>query len=159
MVNGQSKNQRETFRSGSFLIGSTFLIFYATLLVILSFALFGRIGVRHEGVLLSITLTALYFWWTGAKIYRLERRWFVICLLIVLFSSILVGLVAGYYFDLSWDGRDYQQRAVFKLASGWNPVYTVLQPDDIYKNAWLNHFPKGLCLACCVVRRFNFHGH
>jgi len=102
---------------------------------------------RNEGTLLAVIFAVIYFGWTGLRVYRLERPWFVICLLVVLISGILAGLVAVYYFDLSWDGRDYQQLAVYKLTNGWNPVYTALQPDDIYKNAWLNHYPKGPWLA------------
>jgi hypothetical protein len=143
----QLEGKRGTLRRGSFLIGSTFIVFYAVLLIIQSLSLILQIGRRNEGTLLAVIFAVIYFGWTGLRVYRLERPWFVICLLVVLISGILAGLVAVYYFDLSWDGRDYQQLAVYKLTNGWNPVYTALQPDDIYKNAWLNHYPKGSWLA------------
>lgn len=147
MNNVQSVSESESLRRGLFLIGSTFIVFYAGLLVLQTLFLFARIGVRYDGALLSLAFTALYFSWIGARVYHLERRWFGLCLLVVLVSCTLAGLVAAYYFDLSWDGRDYQQLAVYNLASGWNPVYTILQPDNIYKNAWLNHYPKGPWVA------------
>ena len=86
-----------------------------------------------------------------AAAWRL-RRW----LLGLLVLALVLGLsawLANSFFDLSWDGRDYQQRAIAALAQGWNPVYQERLPTNIYYNAELNAYPKAQWIAAAATYR------
>jgi hypothetical protein len=136
-----------------FLVGSVLLVFYAALLVVQVGFLFIGNDLNDTGTLLAIAISLAYYWAVGKRVYRLSIPVLGIGFLAVIGLMALAILVAGYYIDLSWDGRDYQQRGVYKLLGGWNPVYTTLQPDSIYKNAWLNHYPKGPWIAAASIVR------
>lgn len=63
---------------------------------------------------------------------------------LILLALTLAGvfLLAGSVYDTSWDGMDYQQKAVIQLHDGLNPIYQTAEPQDVYYNMWLNHYPK-----------------
>lgn len=134
-----------------FLISATFLVFYAALLVIHSIALMFRLGLTNAGTVLAASLTLGFFLWAGRRIYQMGYRQLLVILLVMLFVAVASGVIAGYFLDLSWDGRDYHQRAIRQLASGWNPLYETIQPEDVYRNAWLNHYPKGPWISSASV--------
>jgi hypothetical protein len=54
--------------------------------------------------------------------------------------GICLGVSAA-IFDNSWDGQDYQQRAILQIANGFNPIYDIARPDEYYNRA-LNYYPK-----------------
>lgn len=56
--------------------------------------------------------------------------------LTLLFTIFLAVLLAGAFFDVSWDGPAYHQDAVISLANGWNP----LSKEDA--SLWVNHYAK-----------------
>ena len=139
-----------------FLVGSTLIIFYAALLMVQTGALLIRLNLNDAATLLAAALSLAYYWLVGVRLYRLHWRALAVGFLGLLLLSALCALIAGYYFDLSWDGRDYQQKAIRELVAGWNPLYSVLQPENVYDNTWLNHYPKGAWIAAAsVVRLFN----
>lgn len=143
--------KRETLSRILFLIGGTYIIFYAALLLIHTVALFSRLGLTNAGTILATGLTLGFFVWAGRRVYHLSYSQFLIALLVMLLLAVLSGIIAGYFLDLSWDGRDYQQKAIRELASGWNPIYITIQPEDIYRSAWLNHYPKGPWLSAASI--------
>lgn len=83
--------------------------------------------------------------------WRLSR-WLLGLLVLALVLGLSVWL-ANSFFDLSWDGRDYQQRAIAALAQGWNPVYQERLPTNIYYNAELNAYPKAQWIAAAATYR------
>jgi hypothetical protein len=143
--------QRETIIPGLFSVGAAYLFFYAALLMIQIASLFTRIGLRNAGTVLAASITIGFFGWVVRRVYRLSVPQFAFWLLIMLLIIILSGFIAGYFLDLSWDGRDYHQKAVRELVAGWNPIYIVMQPQDVYDNAWLNHYPKGSWISAAAI--------
>jgi hypothetical protein len=80
-----------------------------------------------------------------------DTRVLLASLAVVILVAAVSIAVSDYFYDLSWDGRDYHQRAIRWLSEGWNPIYTELEPKDVYYNAWLNHYPKGPWIAAAAV--------
>ncbi|MEO3407107.1 hypothetical protein AAFN85_24535 [Mucilaginibacter sp. CAU 1740] len=73
--------------------------------------------------------------------------------LLVLTGSLLV---AGFYFDLSWDGQWYQQAAVYNLAETWNPLFKPMETPDGINHTSILHFPKNTWyFAAAAMRLFN----
>ncbi|WP_091150696.1 hypothetical protein [Mucilaginibacter pineti] len=62
-------------------------------------------------------------------------------------------LIAGFYFDLSWDGQWYQQAAVYNLAETWNPLYKPLNTPDGLNHLSILHFPKNSWYFAAAVTR------
>ncbi len=134
-----------------FLVGATILVFYAALLLVQAGTLLAGASLHDAGTLLAAGFAVGYFWVTGLRLYRLPVPYLTVGFAGLVAITLACGWVAGYYFDLSWDGRDYQQKAIRQLVEGWNPVYTEIQPVDAYDNAWLNHYPKGPWIAAASV--------
>lgn len=134
-----------------FLVGATILVFYAALLVVQAGTLLAGASLHNAGTLLAAALALGYFWLVGMRLYHLPVKSMLVGFAGLMVIAVVCGLVAAYYFDLSWDGRDYQQKAIRQLAGGWNPVYVEIQPSDMYDNAWLNHYPKGPWIAAASV--------
>jgi len=78
-------------------------------------------------------------------------------ILMMTFISLLIitGIVAGYFFDVSWDGRDYHQKAISQLVNGWNPDYKTLEPENDYYNLMLNCYPKGPWILSALLYKFS----
>lgn len=52
-------------------------------------------------------------------------------------------LLAGSFYDLSWDGLWYHQTAVFQMADGWNPLTEPLRGFTEHLEPWLRFYAKG----------------
>lgn len=75
--------------------------------------------------------------------------------LIFLVILLMVGIVESYFFDLSWDGRDYHQRAITHLAQGWNPDDKTLELGNDYYNTELNCYPKAPWILSALLYHFS----
>lgn len=51
-------------------------------------------------------------------------------------------VIAGAFYDASWDGLAYQQDAVLRLAAGWNPLFQSSAAYGQRYDFWLDHYPK-----------------
>lgn len=77
-----------------------------------------------------------------------------VCLLVVLVISILI---AGNFYDLSFDGQEYHQEAIYQLGHNhWNPFYETL-PDNVNQAIWVNHYPKQSELSAAVIYALTGH--
>jgi hypothetical protein len=137
------------------LAGSSFVVFYALLLVIHSAALFLRIAPNDTTMSLAVAGSLAYYAVIGRGIYRLRPARLGLVLAGMIGIAALAFWLAGYFIDLSWDGRDYHQKAIRQLVDGLNPIYAELQPLDVYDNVWLNHYPKGAWIAAAAVTGFS----
>lgn len=73
------------------------------------------------------------------------------CLLALVIVSILIG---GYFYDLSFDGQEYHQEAVYQLGHNhWNPFYETL-PNSVNQAIWVNHYPKQSETGAAVIYAF-----
>ena len=71
----------------------------------------------------------------------------------VLIAVLITGsamVIAGVFYDLSWDGQAIHQEAVLQLAGGWNPVYSRLD-DSVEHAIWIMHYPKGSWLQAAAI--------
>lgn len=55
---------------------------------------------------------------------------------------VLGTVVAGWVYDSSWDGRDYQQYSIMEIAEGFNPIHDIREPQSGYRPLLLNHYTK-----------------
>jgi hypothetical protein len=51
--------------------------------------------------------------------------------------------LAAAFFDMSWDGLWYHQKAVYQMAHGWNPLYEPMREFSSFTTPWLRHYAKG----------------
>ena len=60
---------------------------------------------------------------------------------------VIVGismLIAGLFYDVSFDGQSYHMESVYQLGTNWNPVTTELPPSvNLSEIDYINHYPKG----------------
>lgn len=134
-----------------FLLGSSIVIFSGNILFLQTIFLSFRLHVNVIPVYLSVLLTVIYFTVFSKKANVQPRNFWVI--LFSLISVILSSLIiSSFFIDVSWDGRDYHQKAITNLIEGWNPIYETLQPEDVYYNVWLNHYPKAPWILAASFR-------
>ena len=52
---------------------------------------------------------------------------------------------SAFYFDLSWDGQQYHQAAIYALAQDWNALAQPLRDFEHSQGTqlWVRHYPKG----------------
>ncbi len=135
----------------SLLLGSTILIFYAALTLEMGIVFILRGSLSTWWSLLAILAAIAFYFFSGKKsekisFSRLAAGFALFCLL----TGLLLA-AAGWVYDITWDGRDYQQRAIERISQGWNPVYQELEPKDVYYNQWLNHYPKAPWIAAASI--------
>ena len=141
---------RNSLIETSELISSTIIFFYTSLVLISTLLFIVGQSLSQLVVLSALLITLIYFWLAGKKIKHLDNKTFVISLGIVIAIFTLAYNISSYFYDMSWDGRDYQQKAIRQLSAGWNPIYTEQEPRDIYYNVWLNHYPKAPWIAAAA---------
>ncbi len=62
---------------------------------------------------------------------------------IILIIISLSVLIAGQFYDISFDGQMYHLDSAFHLKNGWNPFVREL-PSGVNQALWLNHYGKGV---------------
>lgn len=70
---------------------------------------------------------------------KLNLKQFILVQGIVLALLIISFLIAGQFYDVSWDGMGYHQNAIIELSKGWNPIREKLQGQG---SLWNNCYPK-----------------
>jgi hypothetical protein len=154
MMGEENKSFIGRIPSLSILMGSTILFYYAALL--LTAGIFFIIGgeLNHYNTILA-GLASIAFYFVGGRIALLlkTRDLFTAFFLLITLVSLAI-LISGWFYDLSGDGQDYQQRAILELQQGWNPVQTIQQPEDIYFNQWLNHYPKAPWIVSASINQW-----
>ena len=71
-------------------------------------------------------LTVIILYLIISKKFKTEKRIVVLSICFSLGILIISTLVAGFFFDSSFDGLNYHLHAMSALVDGWNPVKTVL---------------------------------
>jgi hypothetical protein len=63
----------------------------------------------------------------------------------LLAGGVIAGacLLAGAFYDMSWDGLWYHQTAVYQMAHGWNPLRDPLHEFTPHLQDWVRHYAKG----------------
>lgn len=75
------------------------------------------------------------------------------CVFAGLFAVSVV--VAGAFYDVSWDGNGTYQQAVLKLASGWNPMASAPPlPPSVGADFWSQVYPKGSWVQAAIIYAF-----
>lgn len=90
-------------------------------------------------------LCALLFNYAASR-YILKSGYypvFLSCTWIILVVISLSVLVAGQFYDISFDGQMYHLDSAFHLKNGWNPFVKEL-PSGLNQALWLNHYGKGV---------------
>jgi hypothetical protein len=116
------------------------LVWIAFILLFTSILYFFKIPVTAWNIIVpSIELLVLI---SGSAIIRRSMHPYLSGGILLVFIMASVFMLAGSIYDTSWDGLDYQQKAVIQLSNGLNPIYAEAEPQDVYYNMWLNHYPK-----------------
>ena len=142
---------RDRLSQFTLLLASTYLLFYALVLILSSILLLA-------GGQLSILITPAagfmalgYFGILANRCLKLNIRTIMLGYGILVAVVLSVYLLSATVYDLSWDGRDYHQKAIYELMQGWNPIYQLQDTGIAYRDNWLNHYPKGPWIAAASL--------
>lgn len=122
-------------------LGLLSLVAILDLLISISFALRIPVAAFHFPVAVALMFMLI---WTQIKEQCFGKKVKVFAnttglIVLIIFFSILI---AGSFYDLSFDGQTYHQEGVYQLVHfHWNPFYEVL-PDQVNQAIWVNHYPK-----------------
>jgi hypothetical protein len=114
--------------------------FLTHLIVILNFLLGWRISAAVAPSALIISLIAGYILGQREGLQGWQR--IVPPVIAVCIISIAL-LLAGAFFDMSWDGLWYHQTAVYQMSHGWNPLRDPLHDFTPHLRDWLRYYAKG----------------
>ena len=119
-------SERETLSERALAVGSAILFFIVAnfALSVILFSVNIPIGPWH--CVMSSALTIGYLFGVSLRLQRGQTAPFlnILAPYVVL---LLVSLVAaGMFYDLSWDGQEYHQKAIIDLNNGWNPIHSHL---------------------------------
>ncbi len=135
--------EKEVDISNAFLVfGSALIVFLGISLIIQCLLFILNYTLTYISLIIGFTLAIIVIFITPEPL-RYPRVTRIILALSFCVLLIMVVISVSHIFDISWDGRDYHQKAIVRLMRGWNPVYHQLTPTDLYYNVWLNHYPKG----------------
>lgn len=122
------------------LAGSSLVIFLSSIFVSAVTLLFFKIPVNTFSFYLGAIVVCFYLAYIPGFDMKERQK-----ALIILFFTLLLSSFASFFFDVSWDGQNYHQEAIIRLAHGWNPVYETLKPVDGIERQiflWDKHYPK-----------------
>ncbi len=75
------------------------------------------------------------------------RRAVLITSAVGIVTVVSATLIAGAFFDLSWDGQFYHQEAVLQIDEGWNPVHDPAAGSMV----WVTHYPKAAWYQAAAI--------
>ena len=134
-------SRRRVYASIAILVGTAFLVLYAGLIFIVETGFFLEIEADSWQVFAALSIACAVVLFLGKQV--LGWRETIAALLIFL---VLLGFsvaIAGYFIDISWDGRNYHALAVRLLRDGWNPVSDPYHQSGWNTLTWIDHFAKG----------------
>ena len=124
--------------TNSLLIVGTAILFLAFLIVLLTSILFWFHYTISNHVFIISFLASIVYCFILVKIL-FPKSGFKHGLYIIVFFILTIVISAGIssaFYDVSWDGQVYHQKAVYYLANNWNPYYEKI--GDL----WVDHYAK-----------------
>ena len=119
-VNDENEvEKRKSLANTCLLLGSLFLVFFATTLIIGTIFNFVKLTLSFLVIILSFFVSIVWYWFIS-KQYQCKK------IIIPLgFIAILCGciFVSGIFNDLTYDGQTYHIATILRLINGFNPVY------------------------------------
>lgn len=126
------------------------LIGLTDLVCALSFASHFSLSFWHFPLSVGLTLVLTHYFIKQLNINNTRAAFFK-CSGLLLFSIIAAIVIAGCFYDLSFDGQGYHQEAVYQMGHNhWNPFYEKL-PDSVNQAIWVNHYPKQSETGAAVI--------
>jgi hypothetical protein len=136
-----------------FLIGFFLINFVGIMLLLATFTFIANQSLNKLHFPCAFLLSTIINW-SACKYYFIKNTsvfWKSTVIVIVL---ILISIIiAGYFYDISYDGQWYHQETLIQLKNGWNPIYQQLS-EKIDVSIWLNHYAKGAEIPEAIVYVF-----
>jgi hypothetical protein len=136
-----SRNESKSTISRSYIIGSSLLILILFQYVLPALLLFINIKINSFYFPIAIIVS---LWWLITLSIKFSpnqnRLLFPLVNTVIYFAVFLFSvLIASRFYDCSFDGQFYQQKGIFFLADGWNPVKSLLKQEPLLVN-----YPKSI---------------
>jgi hypothetical protein len=140
----------------SFLLGSSVLVFMASILFLNSGLFVLRRSISPAGFYIAFAAALFYIAW-GARNYFDKKAVIISAILsLVLLGTVFLSLdVAGRFYDLSYDGQAYHQEAIIHLNNGWNPIYSLPLQGEFRR--WVNYYAKAPWIYASQVYKTSGH--
>ena len=101
----------------------------------------GRAGFASVAPAALLAALAVGYWLAVREGLTKETRWQPLALVLGLLALALA--LSAFYYDLSWDGQNYHQAAIFAIAHDWNPLADPLHTFASSVKLFVRHYPKG----------------
>lgn len=133
------------------MLASTLILFYALVLFLSTLLLIagGKISIFITPVAGFIAL--VYFGVLANRYLKVNNHIVLLGYFILILGALVSYLLSVTIYDLSWDGRDYHQKAIYELMQGWNPVFQLQDTGIVYRDNWLNFYPKAPWITAAAV--------
>src|SRR5262249_53393147 len=140
--------------SFSILLGAALIAFVCSLLLVCSAFFVLGLPISPLQVPIATLATAAFTWWTVGVYFPAERRqMFGRVIGITAVALIVLVIVGGLLYDVSWDGQTYHADAIVQLANGWNPFRTPTPPGAIFPT-YMSFFAKGPWIYAAALYKF-----
>ncbi len=146
--------QSNTIKDQAFFIGFFLINLIAVILVLCSLTFFAGASVTPLHFPTAILLTAILNYFIIKQQYNVNYN--KLFLRSVFLSLIIVGtsvLIAGFFFDVSYDGQAYHQETLIQLKNGWNPYYQTLS-KNVNQSLYINYYAKGAEIPQSTIYAF-----
>jgi len=120
------------------------------LITAISFIVHIPLASWHLPLAVILTLVLNYYYSSNFKLPG-NGRFFLKSSCYLLLTLVITIIIAGCFYDLSFDGQGYHQEAIYQLGHNhWNPFYETL-PDTVNQAIWVNHYPKQSEMGGAVI--------
>lgn len=124
-----SKYVRITIKSFCWLCGFFFILFIFVNLSLISIGFLLGLPVSYWQAPTAFLTAAASLVLATRKFFQEESPRLTIVFAAILAAIVIALLGAGFFYDVSYDGRLYHQNSIIHLASGWNPVHDPQTPN------------------------------
>jgi hypothetical protein len=150
--------ERRDLGNFSLLLGSQFLLFTTSLLVLVSASLALRLQLNVSIIVFSILVSLCITYW-GVNIYFIKNRLLIFSIIAIPGVLLFIFFLrfSGSYYDFSWDGQGIHQDAIILLSKGWNPFTDILTAADNKEFIGLNHYTRGGWYPAAIIYKATGH--
>ncbi len=147
---------QSTLRKEKIFFTGFFLIVLLAIILLLSSITFfagGKVMFWHFPIALILTGAATYFVIRN-QVEAGTKNIFYISTVSSLLIIVVSILIAGSFYDVSYDGQAYHQETLIQLKNGWNPYFQTL-PTSVNQSLYINHYAKGAEIPQSVIYAFS----
>lgn len=133
------------------LSASAGIILFLFVLFLLSFTGFiFHISIQKVYIFISLITVEIFLYFFN-KNHFLSHKFFLLQNFSLFLIFCISFLLAYFFYDFSYDGRQYHQETIILLSNNWNPIFEKPFFDYLTPSIWVEHYQK-----CTEILSANF---